>query len=39
VAQAEIRLRDATLVATGTGTLFYVPMPLEDADLLDALGR
>ncbi len=39
VAQAEIRLRDGTLVATGAGTLLYVPMPLDDADLLDALGR
>jgi uncharacterized protein (TIGR00369 family) len=39
VAQAEIRTAAGALIATGTGTLLYVPMPQEDAELLDQLGR
>ena len=38
VARAEIRTAHGELVATGSGTLMYVPMPSEDAEQLAALG-
>lgn len=39
VARADVRTRAGQLVAAGTGTLLYVPMPSEDAELLEALGQ
>ena len=39
VARGEIRTKQGDLIATGSGTLLFVPMPLEDADQLRALGE
>jgi len=38
VCRGEIRTRDGELVAAGSATLQYVPMPLEDAEALLSLG-
>lgn len=39
VARADIRTARGDLVATGSGTLLFVPMPSEDAEQLASLGR
>lgn len=39
VVTADVRVRDGELVATGSGTMLFVPMPSEDAEHLEALGR
>jgi uncharacterized protein (TIGR00369 family) len=39
VARADVRTASGELVATGSGTLMYVPMPSEDAEQLAALGN
>ena len=39
VAQAKIHNQVGDLIAAGSGTLLYVPMPLEDAERLIALGQ
>jgi len=38
VASAEVRTSAGDLVAVGTGTLMFIPMPSEDAERLAALG-
>lgn len=38
VARADVRTATGELVATGTGTMLFVPMPSEDAEQLAALG-
>lgn len=39
VGRAEIHNNTGELVAAGTGTLLFVPMPQEDAEMLIAMGR
>lgn len=39
VCRAEIRTGAGELIAVGSGTILFVPMPSEDAELLLALGR
>jgi uncharacterized protein (TIGR00369 family) len=39
VCRASIRTPDGELIASGSGTLLFVPMPLEDAELLLSLGQ
>lgn len=39
VGRAEIHNGQGDLVASGSGTLLFVPMPQEDAEMLIAMGR
>lgn len=39
VSRGEIRTQSGELIAAGSATLQYVPMPLEDAERLLAMGR
>lgn len=39
VCRAAIRTRNGELIASGSGTLLFVPMPSEDAELLLTIGR
>jgi uncharacterized protein (TIGR00369 family) len=39
LATADVRTARGELVATGSGTMLFVPMPSEDAEHLEALGR
>lgn len=39
VCKGEVRTRSGELVASGLGTILFVPMPSEDAEMLLALGR